>query len=146
MPPLVTMLDLPLKWGGLQMTLTNFSLSTLHKGVSCADVPGQKGWLRTGASGNVHIADGNLDPLLRGMYWKYTLSSWQVMCYIKHMECNAMRPSALKCILYLQQWFVCYIRVMCASVTPVQNRHSLYQCIHLKIYMYSTADIDLQYA
>lgn len=62
------------------------------------------------------------------------------MCYIKHMECNAMRPSALKRILYLQQWCVCCIRVMCASLTPVQNRRILYKCIHLKIYIYSTAD------
>lgn len=49
--------------------------------MSCADEPGQKGFLRTGVSGNVHFANGNLDPLLRGMYWKYTK---QVTSYVLH--------------------------------------------------------------
>lgn len=111
---------------------TNFSISCYSSGLSlwCRCARREK-IIKTGIWRD---SNGNLVPLSERMHWKNTLDS---LC--------AMRLSSLKYIpVYTTMGCVlCCATVMCTSLTPIQKRHSSYKCIHLKIYMYHTANTEL---
>lgn len=85
----------------------------------CRVVPGKRGLVKTDMSGNLQIANGNLDPLSKEERTGKTTWRADKLCTrlntLNTMQWDFMHSNLSS---YVQQWCVYYITVMCTFLTP----------------------------